>query len=109
MDEDQKPVEKANSYIIYPINELEDIYKDLCNLFTFMCYRQLAYHLNFVYHKFEVERITVSDEIKFKYFELYATTTMYMDLGAEAMLYLSRMQPLLKGLKDSGTFVKLKE
>ena len=100
MDEDQKPVEKANSYIIYPINELEDIYKDLCNLFTFMCYRQLAYHLNFVYHKFEVERITVSDEIKFKYFELYATTTMYMDLGAEAMLYLSRMQPLLKGLKD---------
>ena len=30
MDEDQKAVEKANSYIVYPINELEDIYKDLC-------------------------------------------------------------------------------
>ena len=100
IDDDEQVIDHKNSNITYPINELDDIYVQMCNLFTFTCYRQVTYHLNSIYHKFEVEKISVSAETKFKYYELYATTAMYMDQCSEAMLYLSKMKPLLIELED---------
>lgn len=98
IDEEEQDLDNKKSYITYSINKLDNIYVQMCNLFTFTCFRQVIYHLNSIYHKFEVEKITVSTETKFNYFELYAATTMYLDQCSEAMIYLGKMNAFIKEL-----------
>lgn len=95
-----KEVESAyHSRFKYSNHELEEYYTTLTNLYYFMCYEQAEHYLNIIYHKFEVEKIKVTAENKFKFLMLYATNTMFLEKGAEALLYLNGMQQCLGDLE----------
>lgn len=98
MGESNAEENTGNSRFKYSNRQLEKYYTRLTNLYSFMCYEQAEHYLNIIYHKFEVERIKVTPENKFKFLMLYATVTMFMEKGAEALLYLNGMQQCLNEL-----------
>lgn len=85
---------------------LEDYYIKLSNSTRFMCFEQAEYYLDVIYHKFEVEKIDIDAPTKFNFLELYSTVTMLKEKGAEALLYLNRMETLLSELEDDQWKIK---
>lgn len=100
MGEEENNITMVSKGFIYSNDKLEEYYKILGNLYNFMCFNEAISYLSIIYHKVQVEKISVAPENKFKFLELYAKISMYMELSAEALLYLNSMQPILKELED---------
>lgn len=101
LGEEDNTLTKSTGGFVYENDKLEEYYTNLINLYNFMAYKQASHYLNVIYIKFQMENILVSAETKFKFLELYAVTAMYMEQGAEALMYLNTMQPLLNELPEN--------
>lgn len=75
--------------------KLEEYETKLNNMLYFLTLDQAEYYLDILYHKFEVEKVLVTPEYKFRFLSLAAQTVLYRQKYSEALLYCEGMKNIL--------------
>lgn len=85
----------TNPGFIFDGKKLEEYDVKLNNMLYFLTLDQAEYYLDILYHKFEVEKVLVTSENKFRFLSLYARTALYRQKYPEALLYCEGMRNAL--------------
>ena len=67
--------------------------KNLCN---FLAFRQADYYLDMIYHKIEVEKISIPIDDKFNFLRFYAYVAMNLEKSSDALMYCDGMRFILE-------------
>ncbi|MBR1865201.1 MAG: GGDEF domain-containing protein, partial [Lachnospiraceae bacterium] len=79
-------------------DQLEQYYTCLNNMYYFLALNQAEYYLDILYHKFEVEKVSIVPNQKLKFLELCGLVAMCQDKTSDALLYCSGMWTLAEEL-----------
>ncbi|MGN0342388.1 MAG: diguanylate cyclase [Roseburia sp.] len=79
----------------FSVRKLEEYDTKLNNMLYFLALDQAEYYLDILYHKFEVEKVYISPDYKFRFFYLYAKTVLYREKYSEALLYCEGLKNIL--------------
>lgn len=77
-------------------DSLEEYYVYLNNMYYFLALNQAEYYLDILYHKFEVEKVYIIPNQKFKFLELCGKVAMCLDKTSDALLYCNGMWTLVE-------------
>ena len=83
---DEIKVEEENSCFCFENSAIEEYLIQLHNMYYLLDYEQAQYYLAFVYHKIEVERLSVDEDSVFKFYMLYALLSLYSDMPRAMLL-----------------------
>lgn len=72
----------------------------LTNMFHLLDLEQARYYLNIIYNKIEREKLCLSDEAKYSFFELFVRVSLLLDDIPAARLVCGRIQELLGNKKN---------
>ncbi|MDE6185450.1 MAG: GGDEF domain-containing protein, partial [Lachnospiraceae bacterium] len=83
---DEIEVEEESSYFSFEISCMEEYLTKLHNMYYLLDYAQAQYYLSLIYHKIEVEKLSVDEDSVFKLYMLYAVISMYSDMPRALLL-----------------------
>lgn len=75
---------------------LSDYFIKLNNMMNMLSLDQATYYLEILYHKFEIEKLSVISKFKFIFLEMYTKIAMYQDKTSDALLYSNGMRILVE-------------
>ena len=75
------------------IPEYIDKFKNLCILLAF---EQADYYLDMIYHKIEVEKVSIDAKSKFTFLRFYAYVAMHLDKTSDALMYCDGMRFIIE-------------
>lgn len=87
---------ETNTAFKFNNHKLSDYYTKLNNMNQLLALEQADFYLDILYHKFEVEKVYIVPEYKFKFLELYAKIAMYQDKTSDALLYCNGMRAIIE-------------
>ena len=91
-------VSESETNVTFKFNNhnLAEYYTKLNNMYRLLALDQAAFYLDILYHKFEVEKVYIIPEYKFKFLELYAKVAMCQDKTSDALLYCNGMRTIIE-------------
>lgn len=79
-------VEEENSSFRFESSCIEEYLLKLNNMYYLLDYEQAQYYLAMIYHKIEVEKLSVDENSVFKCYMLYAMISIYSDMPKALLL-----------------------
>lgn len=86
---------ETNTIFKFNNHDLAEYYTQLNNMYHLLALDQATFYLDILYHKFEVEKVYIVPEYKFKFLELYAKIAMCQDKTSDALLYCNGMRTII--------------
>ncbi len=83
---DEVESEEESSYFSIESSCMEEYMTKLRNMYYLLDYAQAQYYLSIIYHKIEVEKLSVDEESVFRLYMLYAVISMYSDMPRALLL-----------------------
>ena len=84
----------------FHIHHMDTYIKKISNMIETLAMEQARYYLSIMYHKFEVEELTVTPARKFKILESYAKVCVYQGDVANALLICDAMKQIADHISD---------
>lgn len=102
---DEIKMEEANNYFHFENSRIDEYLVKLNNMYFLLDFEQAEYYLSIIYHKIEVEKLSVSEDNIFEFYILYAKISIYSNM-ATALLLCDNLQILPK--KDNSVQKKFR-
>lgn len=78
--------EEENSYFHFESNCIDEYLIKLNNMYYLLDYEQAQYYLALIYHKIEVEKLSIGENNVFALYTLYAMISIYSDMSKALLL-----------------------
>ena len=99
--EEVTEVEEENSYFHFKSSCIDEYLIKLNNMYYLLDYEQAQYYMALIYHKIEVEKLSIDEEWVFDLYMLYAMISIYSDMS-KALLLCDDIRFLPKKGKSAG-------
>ena len=83
---DEIKVEEEGGNFRFENSAIEEYLIQLYNMYYLLDYEQAQYYLSLIYHKIEVEKLSVDADSVFKFYMLYAEISLYSDMPRALLL-----------------------
>lgn len=83
---DEIKVEEENNSFCFESSSIKEYLVRLHNMYYLMDYEQAQYYLAIIYHKIEVEKLSVDEDSVFKLYMIYAAISLYSDMPRALLL-----------------------
>lgn len=93
--EDVIKMEEANNYFHFENSRISEYLVKLSNMYYLLDFELAEYYLSIIYHKIEVEKLSVNEDSVFEFYILYARISIYSNM-ATALLLCDNLQILPK-------------
>lgn len=97
---DEIRMEEANNYFRFENSCINEYLIKLNNMYYLLDFEQAEYYLSIIYHKIEVEKLSVDEDSVFGFYKLYAKISIYSNL-ANALLLCDNLRNLPKKEKSN--------
>lgn len=84
--EEEIEVEEEHTHFHFESSHIEEYLVKQHNMYYLLDYEQAQYYLSIIYHKIEVEKLSVAEDSVFKFYILYALISIYSDMPKALLL-----------------------